>query len=427
MKNPLSYIKRKGAALLLWSEKHTKTDMKYVISGGFWLALDEIAGGIAALGLAIAFAHFVPKDAYGTYRFLTALFWTLTAFTLSGLPTAVSRAVARGKDGAYRAAFKSSLLWSSPLFALSLAGGIYYFIKGNSELGIGMLIISALGPFMQSAYLWSAYFVGKKMFRELASWGAAFAVVPALCVLGTMFFTQSALALLTAYFAGTVATGLFIVVMTLTAYKPNHADDEEFRVLGKHFSAMNLLATIGQQVDKLVVFHYLGAVQLAVYSFAIALPEQIKNVFGGVSTLALPKFVERPFKEIRENFWMRLWVYTGLLAVVAGAYILVAPYVFKILFPQYMDAVLYSQLYALALIPISNLLPATLLQAHTAKRELYILNIASPVFQIGSLAVLTALYGITGAIIARIAARVFSLVLGNLLVMVYARRSEEKN
>jgi O-antigen/teichoic acid export membrane protein len=318
-----------------------------------------------------------------------------------------------------------SIRWSLPLAVIAFGSGIYYFLNGNSELGIGLFIISVFGLLMQSAYLWSTFYVGKKNFRELALLGAVFAFVPALISIGVMLVLPTALALLTAYFASTVGVGLAIVVYTFVRHRPNREHDPQFASLGKHFSAMNLLATIGQQVDKLVVFHFLGAVDLAVYSFATALPEQIKNVFGGVSTLALPKFVARPFQEIRANFWLRLWLYTGLLAVAAGVYILIAPFIFKILFPQYLDAIVYSQFYALALIPMGNLLPATLLQAHTAKRELYILNVLGPVFQIGSLMVLTALYGIIGAIAARIAARAFSLLLGNLLVMSYASRIEK--
>jgi O-antigen/teichoic acid export membrane protein len=185
---------------------------------------------------------------------------------------------------------------------------------------------------------------------------------------------------------------------------------------------MNLLSTVAQQVDKLVVFHYLGAADLAVYSFASALPEQVKNLFGGITTLALPKFVERPFAEIRKNFWNRLWLFTGGITLIALAYIFVAPFVFDLLFPAYRDAVWFTQLYALSLIPIGNALPTTVLQAHKANRELYILNVLSPVFQIGILIFLTASYGLTGTVMARVIGRFFNFALSGLILEYYAAR-----
>jgi O-antigen/teichoic acid export membrane protein len=412
----------RSRGLLTWLERLTKTDLSYLAAGGIWLTIDEVAGGLAALLLSIAFAHFLPKDVYGTYRFFVALFWTLTAFTMTGLPTAVSRAVAKGHEGAFRASFGFSFRWALPLSAIALCASAYYFLHADLNLGYGLLIIAALGPLMQGAYMWGSYCIGKKDFRMLATGGALFAFFPAFVLLGTMYFVKSPLALLFAYLGGSVIIGFLIAVYLFKRYKPNNEPDPELQNLGWHFSAMNLLGTIAQQVDKLVVFHYLGAVELAVYSLATALPEQVKNVLNGVSTLALPKFVARPFSEIKENFWNRLWLFTGALVVAALVYMVIAPLAFNLLFPSYHEAIWYSQIYALSLIPIGSALPVTLLQAHKAKRELYIYNVLSPVFQIGALIILTSLYGLIGTVIARIAGRASGLLIGSILVTTYSRR-----
>ena len=419
----LEKAKKTGLRLLRWSERYTKTDIIYLASGGFWLTLGEVAGALATLLLAIAFAHYVSKDVYGTYRFLTAAFWTLTAFTMTGLPTAISRAIARGREGVFRSSFSYSILWSLPITFIALCISGYYFFNGNSVLGLGFVIIAVLGPLLQAGYLWSSYFVGKRKFRGLAICGTLFAFLPAAALVAVMRLNPNPVVLFFVSLFSTIAVGLLIAVYIVVKYRPNRESDNEYKKLGGHFSAMNLLATIAQQVDKLVVFHFLGGVDLAIYSFATALPEQIKNVFGGVSTLALPKFVARPFAEIRANFWNRLWLYTALLVLISIAYMAIAPFVFDLFFPAYTGAIWYSQLYALSLIPMGSALPTTLLQAHTAKRELYILSVLGPVFTIGTLIVLTSLYGLTGAVAARIAGRTLSLVLGGILVEVYALRT----
>lgn len=418
----MSSVSKAATKLLAFLERHTKTDLTYLTKGGFWLTIDEAVGALTGLLLSIAFAYFLPKEVYGTYRFLIALFWILTAFTMTGLPSAVSRAVAQGRDGAFRSSFAFSVRWALPLSVIALGTSAYYFLQGNADLGFGLLIITGLGPLMQAGYLWSAYFAGKKEFKSLALFGSLFALVPALTLLATMYWVKNPLVLLFGYLASTVLTGLLIALFILIRRHPNNVPDPEYQNLGWHFSAMNLLSTIAQQVDKIVVFHYLGAVELAVYALATALPEQVKNVFGSVSTLALPKFITRPFAEIEKTFWYRMWGFTGLLTVVAIAYALIAPFAFDTFFPAYHEAIVYSQIFALSLIPIGNTLSITLLQAHKAKRELYIFNILSPVFQIGALILLTSLYGIMGTVIARIVARAWSFVLGAVLVKLYAQR-----
>ena len=407
-------------------ERYTKTDMVYLASGGFWLGLDQVGGAFMAFLLAVAFAHLVPKEVYGTYRYLLSAFWVLTAFTLTGLPTAVSQSVARGKEGAYKATLLPSVLSGIPLALIALAGSGYYYAQGNAAFGLAFIVIALFGPFMQPSYLFGSFLTGRKHYKASSIFGLILYAVPSLSLFAAMFFTTSAVAFLAVYLASNVLAGAFISIAIFVRWRPNEAQDPGVHALGGHFSAMNLLATIAQQVDKIVVFHYLGAVELAVYSFATALPEQIKSVFNSISILALPKFVTRPFAEIRANFWNRLWLFTGGMTLIALAYIAIAPVAFSLFFPAYRDAVFFSQVYALALIPIGNALPTTLLQAHEAKRELYIFNIFAPVFQIGTLILFTSWYGLIGAIVARIVARIWNLLLGSVLLTIYGRRIATK-
>jgi O-antigen/teichoic acid export membrane protein len=403
-------------------ERYTKTDMVYLASGGFWLALDQVGGALMAFGLAIAFAHFMPKEVYGTYRYLLSAFWTLTAFTLTGLPTAVSQAVARGKEGAYKTTLWPSIIAGIPLALISLGTSAYYFVQGNAAFGSAFIVIAVFGPFIQPSYLFGSFLAGRKDYRTSSLFGLILYAIPSVALFATMFVSTNPILFLGIYLASNVAAGTLLTVATLIFWRPNDVPDPGVRKLGGHFSAMNLLSTIAQQIDKIVVFHYLGAVELAVYAFATALPEQIKGIFNSISILALPKFVARPFREVRANFWNRLWLLTGGMTVIALVYIVIAPLAFTLFFPAYREAIFYSQIYALSLIPIGNALPLTLLQAHEAKRELYLFNILAPVFQIGTLIFFTSWYGLIGAIVARIAGRVWNLMVGGILLAAYERR-----
>jgi O-antigen/teichoic acid export membrane protein len=109
------------------------------------------------------------------------------------------------------------------------------------------------------------------------------------------------------------------------------------------------------------------------------------------------------------------------MTAIAAIYILFAPFAFHLFFPAYTEAIWYSQIYALALIPLGSIFPNTALQAHAANKELYILNIVSSVFQIGILFPAIAYYGLFGAVIARILSRVFNLVISVVLLNMYGK------
>ena len=76
-----------------------RTDMTYIARGGFWLSLRSVMTGLIAFLLAIAFANLVLPETYGIYRFLLSLSGIISAFALTGLGTAATRAIAQGHSG----------------------------------------------------------------------------------------------------------------------------------------------------------------------------------------------------------------------------------------------------------------------------------------------------------------------------------------
>lgn len=400
--------------------------MVYLAGNGAWLGFSHVMIGLIALGLSIAFANLVPKDIYGTYRFLLSIFWILTAFSLTGTSLALLRAVARGEDGAYLPALRQSIIWSTPMMCIGLGVAGYYFVNENIVLALGALVIAFIGPFMQSAYLYGSFLEGKRAFKENALAGVVLNTIPAIALLITMFFIHNPVVFLLVFLSGSILTGYAISYFVYKRYKPDtNNTSPTLSNLSFHFSAMNLLSTLAQQIDRLLVFHYLGAAQLAAYTLATALPDQVKTLFNNVSTLALPKFVQRPFDEIRANLPRRLILMTIAAAGITVVYIFIAPLVFQFLFPAYTESIFFSQLYALALIPVANIIPLTVLEAQAAKRRLYAYNIISPVVQIALLLGLIPVFGIIGAVIARIAGRVFTLLLGIILLYVNPKASSQ--
>lgn len=418
-------MKERVTSILRWGERYAKTDLTYLTKNASWLTASQILMSTFALVLSIAFAHFIPKDVYGSYRYLLSLFWTLATFSLTGIPTALARAIAKGEDDAYKESVRLSFIWSWPMILISLGLAAYYLAQGNLLLFGGALIIAILGPLMQPTYLFGSLLEGKRAFRATAVAGVILNFVPLLALIATMFVSHNPLAFLVVYLIANAGTATLISWYAWTHYRAEkRKPTESLFALGAHFSVMNILAGIAGQIDRLLVFHYLGAIELAVYSFAIALPDQIKAMSNNIATIAFPKFANRSFREIQETLAHRLGGFTLLMIALAGVYIVLAPFAFNIFFPAYTEAIWYSQIYALALIPLASIFPTTALQAHAANKELYILNILSSLFQIGILFPAIAYYGLLGAVIARIVSRAFNLLLSVGLTANYARSAQ---
>lgn len=407
---------------LRWSEKYTKTDMVYLASGGFWLTLEQVGLGLMALTVSVAFAHFISKEVYGTYRFLLSLFWTLSAFSLTGLASAMSRAVAKGEEGAYRQSIRYALLGALPMSIIALGMALYYLYGGNTILAGGAVVIAVIAPFFQAGYLFGGYLEAKRDFRRTAFFGTLLNLVPALLLLALMPFSTSPLPFFIAYLGGSAATAVLLSYAATRIHKPNRITSSELVNLSWHLSAVNVLGTIATQIDQLLVFHYLGAAELAIYSFATAVPEQFKSMVSNLTNIAFPKFVGRPIEEIQATLPYRTLLTTLVLAVSIIVYVLIAPLFYHFFFPSYSGAIGYSRLYAITLVFTSSLIPVTALQAHAAKRELYIFNIISALVQIVTLLFGIIWYGLIGLILARGAVRLFNLFLGTALLNSYAKR-----
>ena len=409
-------LKNKIYSILRWSEKYTKTDMLYLVKGSFWLVFSQVLTSAAAFLLAVAYANLLPKETFGIYKYIISISGILGILTLVGMNSAVAQAVARGFEGALRRSFLVQLKWGLLLFFAALAGSLYYFTKGNQVLAISFLIIGSFSPLLNSANTYSAFLNGKKDFKLISFYNILLVLGSNTIIFVTILLTKNPLFIVLAYFAGNTAITLFLYIRTLRVFKPNRKEDPATMSYGKHLSLNDAISGLALYLDGPLVFHFLGAANLAIYSFVKSPPEQIKGLFKNAGSLTLPKFSERTRDEIKQGMSRKIIVSTlGTVAAVAF-YIILAPVVFKIFFPKYLDAVFYSQIYALSLIAISSIIPYTSLEAKLAKKELYIYNISTSAIQIGLLVPLIIYFGLLGAVLSKVISRFVNLAVSLILV-----------
>lgn len=414
-------LKNKIIDLLYWSEKYTKTDMTYLVKGSFWNLLSQFIVSVSTLLLSIAFAHFVSKEAYGEYKYILSIASILSAFALSGLSTAVNKSTNEGYEGTMNYVFWKNIKWSALFMLLSLGASVYYFVNGNSSLGISMLIIGSFSPFLNSTNLYNAYLEAKKDFqRSSIYFGIIGNLFPAVCLFVSMLFVNRPLWFVLVYFASNTLIGVILYLRVLKIYKPNKKIDRNAMYYSKHLSLMGILSTITGSIDQVLIFHYIGGAQLAIYNFAIAIPKQIKGPMKGLAGLIFPKFSEREDAEIRAGMKNKiLWLFFGSIVLIT-LYILAAPYIFKFLFPKYIDSVFYSQIFSLSLVWVISIPSETYLLVKRKIKEQYIGNTIGPIIQTVFLLVGIIWGGLLGLVIARV---IISVILSFISIMLYERAS----
>jgi len=407
----INKIKQKIYKLLRISEKYTKTDMVYLAKGSFWLTAEQIILSICSFLLAIAFANLLPRETYGVYKYILSIASLLTIPTLTGINTAIIQAVARGYEGSFIKGLKTKIHWGLLGGLASLILAVYYYFNNNTTLVFAFLIIGIFVPFMDSLLIYNALLIGKKKFKICTKYNIIIRTLSFVIMIFVLFLTDNIFLIIFTYFlSNTLLRSLFLFI-TIKKFKPNKKKDPETISYGKHLSLINVISVIADNLDKILIFHYLGAIELAIYTFATVPPIQIRKLCKNITTLAFPKLAQRKISEIKKTLPRKMLKFLIIIIPIVIIYILIAPYLYKFIFPQYTNAIFYSQIFVLILLLYPKGLMATIFVTHSYKKETYFINITMSIIKIALLLILLPFYGILGAILAIIGTEFISLIL----------------
>ncbi|MCR4322478.1 MAG: oligosaccharide flippase family protein [Candidatus Azambacteria bacterium] len=422
-----SFIERKKVAvhaLLRKTEKYTKTDMVYFAKGSFWLTGGQVLSSVAVFLLAVAFARFIPKETYGTYKYILSIVGILTVTTLRGMDGALTQAVAQANEGTLLPALKAKIRWGMLGAIGSIFFALYNYFMGNEVLTISFLVVAVFLPFMDSLGIYNAFLQGKKQFKTSATYTTASQILAAIILIATVAITKNLYIILFAYFASWTFLKLFFFTHAIKKFPPNQKADPSTLSYGKHSSVVSITATVISSFDSIIMFHYLGSIELAVYAFALAPVVQLRGLFNQIPILAIPKLAQRPAREIRQILWKRFFALFAAGSVIAASYIIAAPYLFSVFFPRYLESVALSQVFSLSIpIALANTILGAAISSKltsTPKKLLYLWNIPNIIFVIFVLIFIQP-FGTMGVVVSRLVS-----LLSGVLIALYIWRMIEK-
>jgi O-antigen/teichoic acid export membrane protein len=394
---------------LLQKIKKETGNLSYVASGGAWILFGKGASMLASVGIMLVFANFIPKEVYGSYKYILSFFGIASLAALPGVNTVLSRAVAKGKEGVLFLAEKEKLKWSilGVLFLLGVA--VYYFVKGNMVLGSGFLVAGLFLPVRRISELFPFVWQGRKDFKTQNILEAVGYVIPAIALTATLLLTENLVYILLAFFGSYSFVRGLIYLRTRRTITKNEVDQDTIS-FGKHLTLIQALLQAVNQLDKIILWHFAGPISVATLAFAQMPIGQLKALIP-IQQLALPKLSNRKPQEFRELLLPKFKIMILVLVPVTTAIILLAPFVFGLLFPVYSASVPLFQVLCLGLLLMPFTLLNTSLITELRKKELYITRTISPLVKLVLYITLTPVLGVWGIVYAILAGQVVDAVL----------------
>ncbi|MDO8336399.1 MAG: hypothetical protein Q7T74_06500, partial [Candidatus Saccharibacteria bacterium] len=245
--------------------------------------------------------------------------------------------------------------------------------------------------------LFVAFLTGRGDFKGRTYYGAITRIIPTIVLVTIVFFTQDIFILVASYFI-TYTITRFVALHYSTRHVPKDGETDQAALgFGKHLSVMGILNTVATSLDSILIFHFGGAAILAGYYLAMVPYKQVANAFSSLSILALPKLSVQDTHNLLRTLPQKVWR-LGLVVILALlAYMISAPILFSLLYPQYISYVYLSMFFMLQILFVPANIFYAAITAQGDKNKLYGLSVANATGRIVLLLILTPLYGLWGA------------------------------
>lgn len=405
LQHKFNYMIDRGTAFL-------GIDLQYFVSGGFWTGLGQFVNGLLSFLLVIVFANLLPKETYGVYTYLLSLAGFFTIFTLSGMNAAVLQAVASGNEGIFKSSVKHQIKWNTAMTAVLFGLAGYYFWQNNYTFAVSLAILGIASPLTNALNTYGAFLIGKKNFKLDSLFSSFSILVYSLGMIAAVLVSKEVWWLILAYSLTTLGTNIFFYFKTLQIYNPPETASPETIKYGWQLTFIGFISPIVGQIDKIILINFWGPTELAVYFLARAMPDRVYLYIKELISVGLPKLADRTIEDINAVFYKRIFQGLMMGILVAGAYILISPILFKYLLPKYLESIYYSQLLSLVFIFAA---PAryigSLFTIKKMVRPVVIANLIANIFKIILYIVLGIWGGIMGLVITELIFQAAGLVI----------------
>lgn len=309
-------------------------DLFYFVKNGLWVIARQGIVVACGLVLSIAFARLVSQEIFGQYQLILSVLAIVSIVSLPGLNASVLQSAARGFDGDYKEAVRTSFFFSLLGIPILLIIGAYYYFYHEAPLGIAFMAAAIFFPFFYAPNTWDSFLQGKSKFRIAFGYASTQAILNTLFTIGIILLSRgSLLFIIFGYLISYTFFNVLFYFKSLRYVENDKAGDTIH--YGWFLTKINVLSLMADNLDKVIVGIFLGPEKLAVYFLGITLTRVIFGLSKTVTSVLLPKIAMRN---------------TAIFRYYVGAFIFIIPLTALIYFllPTIVPA-LFSEKYASAI------------------------------------------------------------------------------
>ena len=405
--------------LLKKSERYTKTDMVYLFKSNFWLNLNKVFSIANGFILSIAFANLISKEDYGVYTFVLAIIGLFSMAPTTALGNGIAKESANGNHAIIFEGLRKIMPWSILSGSILFIVGIYYGINQNLTLFACLSLAGLALPILISSSVAKSFLSSVGDFRALASFNGLRTPFMTIALVLTLLLSRSVLVVIVVYIIGNLILGILLYRSVIKKYNLKNSGQYSGNFAGKygfHTGLISLFSYFSNEIDAFLLWKLLGAGPLALYTYAIAPVREIRGLIENQSAIALPKFAQRDFELIKTNLGHKIKHLYFITVPIAILYVLLAPFIFSVFFPQYLESVIYTQIVTISLLSAPRHLMSAAISAHQKIKESYIMTIGPNIAKILAMIILIPIYGILGAIFALIITEIIEYIILGILI-----------
>ena len=408
---------RRAKAKINKYEKRYQLDLSYAIKNSFWVYLRQAIALITGLAVSVVFARLASKEVFGQYNFILALLAVVSLLSIPGLNSAVMISSAKGYEGSYKKAVRTSFLWSLLGIPALLGVGAYYYYYNSQIIGFCLMMSSIFFPLLNAPNTWDSFLKGKKRFDLTTKYGSIQATINAAAIITILFLNANNLVFIFTTYLITSSFVTCTLFMSSLKYIENNKEEENNGCIryGYFMTTTNIAGYISKNIDKILIGSLVGAPELAIYAIAMMIPTKLKDILKLPLVPYTPKITQDGIE--MEHIWEKLkrLILPLVLILLAGSvlYLLFIDDVIILLFSRkYAESIIYARILLIYVLisPFAALL-ATFNIVKKKKRVLIITNHLYPFVHLPIVVGFIYLWGIMGAVGAFIMGMAVNIVL----------------
>ncbi|MBG9452131.1 hypothetical protein ABE67_22915 [Cytobacillus firmus] len=366
--------------------------------------------------LSVLLARLLTKEQYGSYNYFISLLTLVSIFSLPGMNQAITNSISNGRYGILKAATFVKLKYSILGILFLITFLTYELLFRNPETStiiMYIVCIIMLVPF-NALTSYTSFYNGVQDYKGLKRTNINLNIFIIITTISITILTKNVVFALTTYLVGVSLFQFFIYIKQIKQCENEEYLEKDIR-FGKSFSGINAILHFSNNIERILIAHFLGLEMLAIYTVASAIPNQFRRISGFGITYLFPKISAlNEYEAIKtiKQYRLKLNVFYFSIGLIG---ILVSPILIVLLYGEkYNESVIYTQLFFLVMTMnlTNSTLTKLLLPALQKTKLLLQINLIMGILNIIGYLVLIPIFDIMGVIYSQLVSTIAGSIIG---------------